>query len=96
MRNALIFINQSFYNSTMKNSTFLVIVCWSVLWSLITMNYFSTVKLGLSDIVNFLIQHGFEILIVLYGITGIVVNYALIREEFRLKNKYRPSKIISE
>jgi len=54
------------------------------------------VKLGLSDIVNFLIQHGFEILIVLYGITGIVVNYALIREEFRLKNKYRPSKIISE
>ena len=80
----------------MKNSTFFVIICWSILWSLITINYFSTVKLGLNDIVNFLVQHGFEILIVLYGITGIVVNYALIKEEFKLRNKYKPGKIISE
>ena len=76
----------------MKNGTFFVIVCWSILWTLITMNYFSSTKLGLNNVVGFVVQHGFEILVILYGITGFVVNYLIIKEEFRLlhlRNKYK-------
>jgi hypothetical protein len=73
----------------MKNSTFFIIICWTIIWSLITINYFSTIKLGISDIVQFLTNHGFELLVLFYGITGMVVNYLIIREEFRLRNKIK-------
>jgi hypothetical protein len=76
----------------MKNKTFLSIVGWCIIWSLITMNYFSSIKMGLEMIRLFLIQHGFEMLALLYGLTGVVVNYLIIKEEFRLnrlRNKYR-------
>jgi hypothetical protein len=76
----------------MKNKTFLSIIGWCVLWSLITLNYFSSIKLGFEMIKGFLMQHGFEMLAVLYGITGMMVNYLIIKEEFRLRqlrNKYR-------
>jgi len=66
----------------MKNKTFILIVSWCILWSLITINYFSSVKYGFEMIVLFLLEHGFETLALLYGITGIVVNYLIIREEF--------------
>jgi hypothetical protein len=78
----------------MKNKTFLSIIGWCVLWSLITLNYFSSIKLGLEMIKEFLVLHGFEMLAVLYGITGIMVNYLIIKEEFRLRqlrNKYKQS-----
>ncbi|MFH1229258.1 MAG: hypothetical protein V1678_02435 [Candidatus Aenigmatarchaeota archaeon] len=76
----------------MKNKTFLSIVGWCVLWSLITLNYFSSIKLGFDMIKSFLFTHGFEMLIVLYGISGVMINYLIIKEEFRLRelrNKYR-------
>ena len=74
----------------MKNSTFIVIVAWSVIWTLITLNYFSSIKFGY--VFSLLSQHGFEVLIVLYGITGTFVNYVIINEEFKLehlRNKYK-------
>jgi hypothetical protein len=73
----------------MKNKTFLVIISWSVLWALITLNYFSSIRYGILEIAHFFVQHGFELLALLYGITGITVNYYIIKEEFKLRNKYR-------
>jgi len=80
----------------MKNKTFILIVSWCVIWSLITINYFSSIKAGLQMITNFLIEHGFEILALFYGLTGVIVNYLIIREEFHLKNKYKETNIIGE
>lgn len=96
MINILSFKNQFLYNSNMKNKTFILIVSWCVIWSLITINYFSSIKAGLQMITEFLIDHGFEILTLFYGLTGVVVNYLIIREEFRLRNKYKQEHRISE
>jgi hypothetical protein len=73
----------------MKNKTFILIVSWCIIWSVITLNYFSSIKSGMELIAQFLLQHGFEMLALFYGLTGVVVNYLIIREEFRLRNKYR-------
>jgi len=78
----------------MKNKTFILIVSWCVIWSLITINYFSSIKSGLQMIANFLVDHGFEILALFYGLTGVVVNYLIIREEFRLKEKYKETQSV--
>lgn len=80
----------------MKNKTFILIVSWCVIWSLITINYFSSIKAGLQMITEFLIQHGFEILALFYGLSGIIVNYLIIREEFRLRDKYKETHSIGE
>jgi len=45
-------------------------------------------------IANFLVDHGFEILALFYGLTGVVVNYLIIREEFRLKEKYKETQSV--
>jgi hypothetical protein len=52
----------------MKNKTFTLLLTWIILWSLIT-------------IFHFLIKYGFEILALLYGLTGTGFIYLIIKEE---------------